>query len=202
MAYMVDTFYLHLEFAGKRAWSINLPFLCIKCGDCCKLDDFLTAGKLNVKPEEYAEVQAKVKRLCEDLGKMWDADEAKYDAYLIQNECPFLINNSCSIYEIRPDGCRLFPKTTFGMQTQNCPPLTRFKKMRAALKKGRATTENYYFTGNTSGVAECIEPIKPARFTQKQYQACVAKLRRAGMTNDELTFFRYINGQDESPVQR
>jgi hypothetical protein len=53
----------------------------------------------------------------------------------------------------------------------------------------RAATENYYFTGNTSGLAECTELIKPARFTQKKYQACVAKLRQAGMTNDELTFF-------------
>jgi len=28
--FMVDTFYLHLEFKGKNGWSINLPFMCIK----------------------------------------------------------------------------------------------------------------------------------------------------------------------------
>ena len=52
---MVETFYLHLEFIGKNGrWSIDLPFVCNKCGVCCTLDDFLTAGKskLNHKSNE------------------------------------------------------------------------------------------------------------------------------------------------------
>jgi Fe-S-cluster containining protein len=198
---MVDTFYLHLEFTGKNGWSINLPFLCTKCGNCCKLEDFLSAGKINAKKEEYPEIHAKVKELCEELGRIWEADEAKYDQHIMCNDCPFLKNKSCSIYEIRPDGCRLFPKTTFGMESQDCEPLTRFKRMRAVLKKGRATEENYYFTGKTMGSAKCDEPIKPAKFTQTQYQAVVAKLRQAGMTDDELTLFNNFNGQNKSCVR-
>ncbi|MBE3115698.1 YkgJ family cysteine cluster protein [Candidatus Bathyarchaeota archaeon] len=191
---MVDTFYLHLKFTGKNGgWSINLPFLCNKCGVCCTLDDFLTAGEINAKPEEHFEVHAKMKALSEELGKMWEADEAKYDNYIMHTPCPFLVNNACSIYEIRPDGCRLFPKTAFGMLTEDCEPLTRFKKIRTALKKGRRCIETYHFTGKTLGSAKSDEPIKPAKFTQKQYQTCTTKLRQAGMTDDELNLFNYFN---------
>ena len=80
---MVETFYLHLEFKNKKGgWSINLPFLCSKCGVCCTLDDFLTAGEITAKPEEHPEVHAKIKALFEVLGKMWEEDEAKYDQYI------------------------------------------------------------------------------------------------------------------------
>ena len=196
---MVDTFYLHLEFTNKKGhWSINLPFLCNKCGVCCTLDDFLTAGEINAKPQEHPEVQAKVKALFEALGKMWEGDEAKYDQYIMQTPCPFLIDKSCYIYEIRPEGCRLFPKTAFGMQTQDCEPLNRFKKMRIALKKGRRCKENYYFAGKTLGLSKCSQPIKPAKFTQKQYQTCFTKLRQAGVTDAELALFNYFNGQQNS----
>jgi Fe-S-cluster containining protein len=195
---MVDTFYVHLEFGGKNCWSINLPFLCNKCGVCCTLDDFLTAGKINAKPHEHSEVHAKMKALSEELGKMWEADEAKYDNYIMHTPCPFLVNNACSIYEIRPDGCRLFPKTAFGMLTEDCEPLTRFKKIRAALKKGRLNTETYHFTGESQGTTERTEPIKPAKFTEKQYQTCITKLRQTGITDDELALFNYFNEQKKS----
>jgi Fe-S-cluster containining protein len=192
---MVETFYLHLEFIGKTCWSINLPFLCTKCGSCCRLEDFLCAGEINAKPQEQPEVHAKVKALFEALGSLWEADHAKYDKYVMDNPCPFLVGKSCSIYEIRPDGCRLFPKTAFGMQTQDCQPLNRFKKMRSALKKGRSSEENYYFTGKTLGLTQDSELIKPAKFNEKQYLACIVKLRQVGMTDDELALFNYFNGK-------
>jgi Fe-S-cluster containining protein len=195
---MIDTFYLHLEFTNKNdGWSINLPFLCTKCGICCILEDFLTAGEINAKPEEHPEVHAKVKALFEELGKMWEADEARYDDYIARTSCPFLVNNACSIYEIRPDGCRLFPKTTFGMQTQDCQPLTRLKKQRIALKKGKTHKETYHFIGKTPSSTKYGESIKPTNFTEKQYHACIAKLRQVGITDDELTLFNYFNGKNK-----
>jgi Fe-S-cluster containining protein len=191
---MVETFYLHLEFKNKKGgWSINLPFMCNKCGVCCTLDDFLTAGEITAKPQEHREVHAKVTELFEALGTIFATDEAKYDKYIIQNPCPFLVDKSCSIYEIRPDGCRQFPNTAFGMQTQDCEPLDRFKKMRASLKKGRSFKEKYYFTEKTQGPTESSELIKHAKFTEKQYQTCINKLRQAGMTNEELALFNFYN---------
>jgi Fe-S-cluster containining protein len=188
---MIDTFYLHIEFANKNSeWSINLPFLCNKCGVCCKLEDFLTAGETKAD----SEVDAKVKALFQELGKMWEADPAKYHNYVAKTSCPFLVNNTCSIYEIRPDGCRLFPKTTFGMLTENCEPLTRFKEQRSGLKKGRTAKETYHFSISVKS----DEPTKPTNFTKKQYHACIAKLRQAGITDDELALFRYFNRKSEN----
>lgn len=190
---MVDTFYLHVESKGKNGWSINLPFLCAKCGNCCRLEDFLSAGKINAAPQEHPEVHARVKALCEDLGAIWKAEETKYDAYIMNNPCPFLVDKSCSIYEIRPDGCRLFPKTAFGMQSQDCEPLVRFRKMRAVLKRGRSCTETYFFTVKIPSQAGISEPIKLAKISEKQYHAVVAILRQTGMTDDELALFNQFN---------
>ena len=189
---MIETFYLHLEFENKKGdWSVNLPFLCTKCGACCLLEDFLCAGEINVKAEELPEVRAKIKALFEELGKMWEADPAKCDDYCAHTPCPFLFNNGCTIYEIRPIGCRLFPKTTFGMQSQDCQPLGRFKKQHNALTKGRAHKETYHFT-----VSHNIDQtIINAKFTEEQYQGCIAKLRQTGITEDELILFNYFNAK-------
>jgi Fe-S-cluster containining protein len=184
---MVDTFYLHLEFKAKNGkWSINLPFICNKCGVCCTLDDFLTAGEIKTKPEENLQVQTKIHALYDELGKIWEADESKYDNYITHTPCPFLSNKTCTIYEIRPVGCRQFPNTPFGMQTQDCEPLNRFKKQKTALKKGRHTKETYHFM--VAG-----ENVKPAKFTVEQYQNCVTKMRQVGITNEELAFFKVLN---------
>ncbi len=190
---MTDTFYLHLESKDKNGWSINLPFLCTKCGNCCRLEDFLSSGKINAAPEEHSKVHTEVKKLFEDLGRIWEADESEYEDYITQNYCPLLVNKSCSIYEIRPDGCRRFPLTAFGMLSQDCEPLTHFKKQRSALKKGKTYTETYYFTEKASSIGENSESIKPAKITQKQLRTCIAKLRQAGITNDELILFNRFN---------
>ncbi len=191
---MVDTFYLHIEFTGKNGCSINLPFLCTKCGTCCTIDDFLTAGKIK-SLQEYPKVKAKMNALSDELGKMWEEDEAKYDYYTTHHQCPFLVNNSCSIYEIRPEGCRLFPNTAFGMQTQDCKGLNSFKKMRATLKRGRRSKETcrFFEKASTSGRSDSV---KPARFTEKQYQTCISRLCQAGISSDELSLFNFFNGRN------
>ena len=195
---MVDTFYLHLEFTGQNdAWSINLPFLCTRCGVCCTLNDFLTAGPINAKPEEHTEVHAKIKALCEELGKMWAADEAKYDEHIMRTPCPFLDNNACSIYEIRPDGCQAFPKTAFGMQTQDCPAFTRFRKQHAALEKGKSCRESYHLFGKAPSSIQHNEFIEPTKFTEEKYQTCIAKLCRAGITPEEIKLFNHFNGKNK-----
>lgn len=191
---MFETFYLHLEYTNKKgSWSINLPFLCNKCGICCTLEDFLIAGEINAKPEEYPQVHEKVRVLFDALGRIFEEGESKYDKYIMQNPCPFLIDKSCSIYEIRPDGCKLYPKTAFGMHSQDCESLNRFKKMRAALKKGQTSSETYYFTCKAPNSAKYRESVKLSKFTEKQYKTCINKLRKAGMTDDELALFNFFN---------
>jgi Fe-S-cluster containining protein len=191
---MVDTFYLHLKFEGKAGWSINLPFLCARCGKCCTLENFLTAGPLKGISETSPQAHAAAKRLYAELGELWAQDEVQYDQHIAHTPCPFLQNNACSIYEIRPDGCRQYPNTTFGMQSTDCPALTRFKRQRAALKKGRKCTEAYYHSGNPQG-KNVAEPKKPVKFTEKCYQACIVKLRQAGMSDEDLRLFDYSSGK-------
>lgn len=188
---LVETFYIHLEFKTKKSkWSINLPFVCNKCGVCCTLDDFLTAGEIKTKPEENLQVQTKVQVLHDELGKIWEDDEKVYDDYIMHTPCIFLINKSCSIYEIRPEGCRQFPNTPFGMQTKDCEPLNRFKKQQAALRKGRRAKGTCHFII----AGECIET---AKLTDKQYQNCLAKLRQIGITEEEMALLEILNKQEK-----
>jgi len=186
---LVETFYVHIKFKTKKdSWSINLPFLCSKCGLCCTLDDFLTAGEIKIKPGENLEITEKVQELYKELGKIWEADDDQYDNYIIHTLCPFLENKSCSIYEFRPEGCRQFPNTPFGFQTKDCEALNRFKKQFNALKKGRRVKVKYHFI-NAKEALELVE------FTVDQYQNCIIKLRKAGITMDELSLFRVVNSQ-------
>ncbi|MDR0372552.1 MAG: YkgJ family cysteine cluster protein [Nitrososphaerota archaeon] len=181
---IITTFYVHIEFKIKTGiWSVNLPFLCSKCGVCCTLDDFLTAGKLKISPENPT-VHVKAQTLYEELGRRWEADPVEYDRYITTTSCPFLFGKICSIYEIRPEGCRQFPNTPFGMQTQNCEALTRFKRQLAVLRKGRTTEIIFCFIER---------PIMHMQCTVKQYRRCVAKLCSAGITDDELALFCIFN---------
>jgi Fe-S-cluster containining protein len=184
---LLETFYLHLEVKTKSGgWSVNLPFVCNKCGICCTLDDFLTAGKIKANPKENPQVHLRVQELYDEVGKIWEDSEAKYEEYITHSPCPFLINKTCSIYDIRPEGCRQFPNTSFGMETENCEPLDRFKKQRGALKKGRTTAETYHFMNKGRS-------IKPSKLSEKQYKNCIEKLRQIGITKDELCLFESIN---------
>jgi hypothetical protein len=86
---IIETFYAHLEFKTKTGgWSINLPFLCSKCGICCTLDDFLTAGKLKTNPEN-PQAHIKAKTLYQELGKRWETNETQYDHYITHTPAHF-----------------------------------------------------------------------------------------------------------------
>jgi Fe-S-cluster containining protein len=190
---VVETFYVNIEFLCKQNWSINLPFLCTGCGNCCNLEDFLSAGKIDLKSEDFPDIHSEIKNLYGELGKTWELDEAKYEEYIKLNKCLFLKSNCCSIYTMRPKGCRLFPKTVFGMESKDCQPLLRFNKMHRALKRGRKTNPTYHFI-------EIIEPLVEhrsielkAKLTQKQFQKCVGILRKAEMTDKELDLLKFLN---------
>jgi Fe-S-cluster containining protein len=182
---MLETFYVHLEFQTKAdIWSVNLPFLCDMCGVCCTLEDFLMAGKIHGSPDVDGEVYAKFNTLKEELGVLFEQDEEEYESFVARTKCPFQSGNICSIYSLRPDGCRQFPNTPFGMLSEDCEALKRFKKQRLALKRGYTVKETGHFT---------TDPLMPAKFSEKQYKTFLEKLCRAGITSQELHFFNTIN---------
>ncbi|NLF88650.1 YkgJ family cysteine cluster protein [Candidatus Bathyarchaeota archaeon] len=182
---MIDTVYLHLEFQTKSGiLSINLPFVCDQCGVCCKLEDFLTAGPVKVNPADNPQLTAKLKEIYEDTGRKWEADPEEYERCITTTPCPFVKDKKCTIYSYRPDGCRQFPNTPFGMLSQDCAALDRFKKQATAVCRGRKTKKAYHFTS---------EPIAPVKTSQKQYQNCITKLRKAGITEEEYALFESLN---------
>ena len=187
---MIETFYVHLQFLTKNGlWSINLPFLCSRCAVCCTLDDFLTAGPVKLKLKENPEIETKLHTLYEYLESLLEEGQEKYDNHTMHTPCPFKVENACTIYAIRPDGCRQFPNTRFGMQTTDCEALTRFKKQRATLKRGKVAKETYHFTDTK---------MKPAKYKEKQLQTCITKLRQAGITSEELALFKTVNENEKS----
>jgi len=144
----------------------------------------LTAGEVKINPLENPRLHAKLKEIYEEMGRRWEVDEAKYDQYITNTPCPFLKDKTCSIYEVRPEGCRAFPNTAFGFLTQDCMALTRFKKQSAALNKGRTAKKTYYSTS---------KPLKQVKYTEKQYQNCIGKLLKAGTTKEELSLLEVLN---------
>jgi hypothetical protein len=54
------------------------------------------------------------------------------------------------------------------------------------LCRGRASKKAFYFTD---------KPIKNSKLTEKQYQNCLTKLKKAGITKDELALLAKFNGQ-------
>jgi Fe-S-cluster containining protein len=184
---MMDTVYAHLQFLVRNGfWSINLPFVCTKCGVCCILDDFLTAGPVKAKPGENPEVESKLLPIYDYLEKLLEEGEDIYDNYVLHTPCPFVKDRICSIYQIRPDGCRQFPNTPFGMESEDCEALDRFKKQIKSLKHGRTSKVTFHFTTQT---------LKEAKLTQQQFGDCVIKLRKAGITEAELSLLQVLNRQ-------
>jgi Fe-S-cluster containining protein len=182
---MIDTTYLHIEFHHKDGdWSVNLPFVCDLCGVCCKLEDFLTAGPAKANATDNPQLTAKLKEIYDDTGKKWEKDQDEYEYYISHTPCPFVKDKKCAIYPYRPDGCRQFPNTPFGMLSDDCGALGRFKKQAIEVCRGRSPKKTYCFT---------TDPIKQVKHSEKQYIDCRNKLRKAGITEEEMALFESLN---------
>jgi hypothetical protein len=64
-----------------------------------------------------------------------------------------------------------------------------------ALKRGRKTEGNYYFIERTEGLIEQDKPAQTAKITEKQFQNCITKLRKVGITNEELALLNSLNAR-------
>ena len=92
-----------------------MKFECKKCGECCK--KFGVGGYLPLWEWEARKLKeiAKKKNLSlniQPIDMIYDKKSsfALFAQYaLVQEPCPFLIDNKCSIYENRPLVCRSFP---------------------------------------------------------------------------------------------
>lgn len=92
---------MNTQFEIKQ--EILSKFKCDRCGECCKIpiqvfskDIIRLAEKLSMKNEMF---QAQY---------IWE-DPLLNNIYFLQDPCPFLTNKECSVYDARPDVCRIFP---------------------------------------------------------------------------------------------
>lgn len=191
----IDTFYFHYEFRSSNPWSINLPFLCIRCGNCCTLGNVLYGSLDSVGNPTQKQIKEIAKRLSEGENRYLEVirkDESKVVSYLRETKCPFLLqNNTCEIYSIRPKGCQSYPRTDFDMKTEEgfCESLDRFKRFQKMLVKGYAGSyKRDYFSIKKDGVT-------PVQISKRQFTKLLKKLIKIDMTPDEIVLFKYLNKQ-------
>jgi Fe-S-cluster containining protein len=79
--------------------------LCVKCGKCCR-----TNSPIYVTPLDLARIAEHLRvpyGVLERRLKLIPLPNGAY--HMIGKPCPFLKGNLCSIYEARPETCRLYP---------------------------------------------------------------------------------------------
>lgn len=112
-----------------RHYDILLPFICYKCGSCCR----------NYVPQIYSN---KIHAISEYLG-LPEAELIKIHeiAYFSKPEvdCPFLTSESqCAIYPHRPPNCQLYPlDTDLHNADVDCPGYKEFRNIWERFAKGR-----------------------------------------------------------------
>lgn len=84
---------------GKRL--VVIPWTCHQTGDCCRIP------QLVMTVEEARLLQD----ACSDpksLSWLPVQYQPKFVALVCGGQCPFLVDNRCSVYDIRPYNCRRF----------------------------------------------------------------------------------------------
>lgn len=76
---------------------------CDKCGNCCR-----TFTKFKITKRELKQIAKHLDTTWQTLIKRLRTRLVGQHCYITQ-PCPFLENNLCTIYEIRPNNCRGFP---------------------------------------------------------------------------------------------
>jgi Fe-S-cluster containining protein len=133
--------------------TINIPFVCQKCGKCCREIGFPIGW------QSFREIARFLKIPMEELLVYIKLNELK--------PCPFLKNDLCSIYPVRPGGCKLFPLLVeFKDQGIGCPGLKRIREVEDLLREEHA---NFISRSKWIGIKE-VDRIRvkiPPKFVQK-----------------------------------
>ncbi len=116
----------------EKFYAKGLRFECTGCGNCCKLD----GGKVFVTAKEAETIAAFLHITEEEFHQRYIADREQ-GKYVLKDgdadNCIFLKNNRCEIYEVRPIQCKTFPfwheniKSLYRWKiiAQDCPGINR-----------------------------------------------------------------------------
>lgn len=172
-------------YQGRRLYDIKVPFICRRCGRCCRqlgvrtssLDVEAIAAHLGLAPEEVA-------RRYLDGATAPGGDQGRYGWMARSSPCPFLSPQAeCSIYPVRPSGCRSYPLyTLLGPEGVDCPGMALVQRMVSVM--GRGIPYEFHHLGGEEG-----EAPGPA-----QARRIVDKLRRNGVPEDAVRALASLNG--------
>jgi Fe-S-cluster containining protein len=158
---------------------IVIPFSCQKCGTCCTVGAYLTAGK--------ADMEAVMKHLSmsfEEIKQNFLSPMPKRE-----DKCVFLSKeNLCLIQSVKPEGCSLFPVMTDFAPTPEgfCPAYKSFTRIFNAVH-GRSRLWH--------AEKECSEDmIMPVpTLTKSEFNHFFLKLKKLGLSETEIDSFRKAN---------
>jgi len=82
----------------------NLEQYCKKCGECCRRNSF------PVSREEIRRIASHLNKPHRIVRKEYFSTSPRWPGEpCLNSPCPFLRDNQCSIYPVRPSACLLFP---------------------------------------------------------------------------------------------
>lgn len=154
--------YRIIEFRNYR---VLVPFICHKCGACCR----------NFAPQMPADDLLKIARyLNKSQQEIKRQHTERYRKRFTDTpaNCIFLNKkNQCMIYPLRPEACRLYPFTSFGAADVNCPGHKEFYRIVDALFARRiyaATWDPEAYRGNIRAVPTREWPILLRKFVKAE----------------------------------
>lgn len=95
------------EDATKKAIKNGLKLKCITCANCCRqLSPVFTE-------QDIKKIAKRQKKTPAALIKQYFRKSRESEGFVLRRmPCPFLRDNKCSIYAIRPETCKTFPHLT------------------------------------------------------------------------------------------
>ena len=94
------TFIKNFDKTLKKYFEQQKKYVCCQrgCADCCKKGDYpLSEKELYFLMEGYSKLSTGTKKIV----------QANLNCFTKGGQCPFLINNECSVYQYRPIVCRV-----------------------------------------------------------------------------------------------
>lgn len=117
---MIENYINYLNFLDEKLtkfFTRQKPYICCKkgCGRCCQNAQFpYSQIEINYLKIGIWKLDLKTKKIIANNIKKVISQKEKFDGDNFTYNCPFLINNECSVYEYRGIICRSFGLMNIG----------------------------------------------------------------------------------------
>lgn len=178
----------YVQSLPTKDCKVFIPFMCKKCGNCCRkigvqfgyFNPSFIASHLGLTPCDVV-----TKYLGEVISE--SKEEIQFKPTRPQTPCPFLSDNLCSIHDVRPGPCQVFPiATDFGDHGIGCPAKIEATKAMKAL-----SGEVPYNVRPVSD--EPLEGDKQPRIKMKAWKRIMKKYVRTNPSRETLDMFVAVN---------